>query len=303
MGRFCHFFFAAFAAAALVCSCAQAPSGQVLDENTVVFLSDLHANPEGYQPERLDRCVAEVLALNPLPANVICLGDLAYLTGRPEEYETVAACLKPLEDAGIKLTLAMGNHDRRENFAQVFPEQAASSLRPGRLVHNVETPYLDFLVLDSLHEGEDTSTWITEGEMPAEESEWLASVLEAYEKPVIVCSHHPIYELGLAKILTSSPTCCGYIHGHDHVWREDFARFNYSKNRIVRTLCLPSTGHWGDIGFTVLKMDPDKAVATLHEMEFFPSKPQDEGEPPAQWDCIVSEHNDSQCSFVYDVTN
>ena len=272
-----------------------------LDENTVVLLADLHCDPDGYQPERLRRCVDDVLRLDPLPANVICLGDVAFLTGLTEEYEKAASCLKPLEDAGINLVLGMGNHDRRAPFARVFPDKAAETLVPGRLVFKVETPYLDFLLLDSLQESEDTTKWITPGEMLEDQAEWLRTTLEAYEKPVIVCAHHPIYELGISKILTNSPTCCGFIHGHDHVWREDFARYNYSKKRIVRTLCLPSTGHWGDIGYVVLKLDPVKAVATLHESEFYPSKPDDKGYRPAQWDHMAREHDGSVCTFDYEI--
>ena len=56
------------------------------DDNRVCIISDLHTNPEGYQPARLERTVADILKLDPLPRNVIALGDLAYLTGKPAEY-------------------------------------------------------------------------------------------------------------------------------------------------------------------------------------------------------------------------
>ena len=49
------------------------------DENLVVFISDLHTNPGGYQPDRLRRTIADILKMKPLPLNVIALGDLAYL--------------------------------------------------------------------------------------------------------------------------------------------------------------------------------------------------------------------------------
>ena len=56
------------------------------DDDTIVFISDLHTNPGGYQPERLIRTVNDILKMKPLPRNVIALGDLAYLTGKPTEY-------------------------------------------------------------------------------------------------------------------------------------------------------------------------------------------------------------------------
>ncbi|MBO7511091.1 MAG: hypothetical protein J6T35_07895, partial [Bacteroidales bacterium] len=56
------------------------------DENLVILISDLHINPEGYQPERCERIIHEILAMRPLPRNVLALGDIAYLCGKVEEY-------------------------------------------------------------------------------------------------------------------------------------------------------------------------------------------------------------------------
>ncbi|MBR4755384.1 MAG: metallophosphoesterase, partial [Bacteroidales bacterium] len=100
----------------------------LFDENLVAIISDLHTNPGGYQPARLERTIADILALNPCPRNIIALGDLAYLTGKPSEYALLKEILKPLEGSGIRLTMAMGNHDKRKNFAEAFPEYAAASL-------------------------------------------------------------------------------------------------------------------------------------------------------------------------------
>ena len=88
-----------------------------LRKRSACIISDLHCYPEGYQPAKLVRTVDEILRLNPRPRNVIALGDLAYLTGRPEEYALLKKILAPLEGTGMTLTMAMGNHDRRENFA------------------------------------------------------------------------------------------------------------------------------------------------------------------------------------------
>ena len=76
------------------------------DDNLVCFISDLHVNPPGYQPARLERTIADILTLDPLPRNVIALGDLAYLTGRKEEYARLKEIIAPLEAAGIQLTTA-----------------------------------------------------------------------------------------------------------------------------------------------------------------------------------------------------
>ena len=92
------------------------------DEDAVILISDMHVLPNGHTPDYLTRVVNEILAMNPLPRNVIGLGDLANLYGHVEDYECARQLFAPLEEAGINLTLGMGNHDRRENFARVFPD-------------------------------------------------------------------------------------------------------------------------------------------------------------------------------------
>ena len=273
------------------------------DDNLVCIISDLHTNPGSYQPGRLERTVADIVRMKPLPRNVLALGDLAYLTGKPEEYARLKEILAPIEAAGMRLTLAMGNHDRRANFAEAFPSHAAATLVEGRYVYVVETPRADIIVLDSLQESEDPTKWITPGALDDGQKAWLKEKLATYsDKPVFVTSHHPIGEVGIKDILLDSPTCSGYIHGHDHVWRPGWVKKNYSQRDILRTLCVPSTGHWGDIGYTMLDLGEDSATATLHEYEYFFPTPLEDGEPkPAQWDMIEKEHKGISCSFAYKV--
>lgn len=273
-----------------------------IDENLVVFISDLHTKKDNYEEGKLKRVLADILAMRPLPKNVIVLGDLAFLTGKPEEYATLKPMLAPLEEAGITLTLGMGNHDRRENFAACFPEHHAKSVFPDRETYVVETPRADFIVLDSLIEGDDTTTWITPGSVNDAQKEWLTKTLASYTKPVFVCAHHPINETQINEILVGSPTCCGYVFGHRHRWLKDWIRKNYSSNRIVRTLCIPSTGHDSDIGYVTFRLEEDKAVAKVHEYEFYFPHPAKEGtRPPVQWEIIAKENDGDTCTFSYEI--
>lgn len=267
-----------------------------IDDNLVVFISDLHLNPDGYQVERLKKVVADIVSMRPLPRNVIALGDLAYLTGQRSEYEGLKPLLAPIEAAGITLTLAMGNHDRRAEFRSVFPEQAARSLMSDRLVYKVETPRADFLVLDSLQEGDDRSTWITAGALNEAQTELVQSQLAQSTKPMFVCSHHPINETGLTNTIAASTTCCGYIYGHLHTWRKTWTEvWKKGSQRVVRMLCMPSTGHWGDIGYVTLRLEEAKAVATMHQSDFYFPEPIDN--PPAQWPIITEENDGDTCTF------
>lgn len=165
-----------------------------LDEDLVCIVSDLHVRPGYYQQEHFEKTIEEILALRPRPANVLCLGDIAYLTGKIEEYEAVKQGLSRLEEAGIRVAIAMGNHDRRANFAQVFPEKASASELPHRMVFTVETPKADFILLDSLQEGENHDKWIVPGAIDERQMEWLSAKLSSYiAKPVFVLAHSPYF--------------------------------------------------------------------------------------------------------------
>ena len=125
------------------------------DPSKVVLISDIHICGEfkdgkpfkyPYNPTSLNLRIEEILALRPLPANVIVFGDVAWDYGLEEDYRYAAELLKPLEDAGIKVTLALGNHDRRAPFFKVFPEYAQTTQVAGRVVSIVEMPDVDIAV-------------------------------------------------------------------------------------------------------------------------------------------------------------
>ncbi|MCR5434108.1 MAG: metallophosphoesterase [Bacteroidaceae bacterium] len=275
------------------------PSGR-MDENLVVLISDMHVLAGSHTPARLTRVVNDILAMKPLPANVVGLGDLANLYGHVEDYECAREILKPLEDAGIKVTLGMGNHDRRGNFALIFPEKAAQTRLQGRMVFIVETPRADIIVLDSLQEDPDLGKWITPGAINEEQAQWLRNTLKGYSKPVFVSAHHPEDETKVLPILRECPACCGYIYGHEHHWHTGWPVFQWGKRDLMRTMCLPSTGYWGDIGYAVLNLGEDQATATLHQSDFFFNYPLKEGEEmPLLWSLMVKDNDGQKCSFSY----
>lgn len=271
------------------------------DENLIILLSDTHFLPDGYSSECFNKIAKEILSMRPLPRNIICLGDLSSLYGREEDYWVAKKMFEPLEKAGITVTHAMGNHDRRDYFSKVFPEKAALSKCADRLVFIVETPRADVIVLDSLQQSENEDEWITPGKIEEAQLEWLEQTLQQYRKPVFVVAHHPLNEVKLNKPMFESPTCCGFIHGHDHLWRPGWERRNWSTHEIIRTLCLPSTGHWGDIGYTRLRLEEKQAVATFEHKDYFFPKPLKEGEEkPLQWKLIEEDSKNLRCSFSYE---
>ena len=92
------------------------------DPNLVALISDIHValpfSEQKYRTGReyphvnntIQKYVSEILALRPLPANVIALGDISLAFAEVKEYALCRQFLKPLEDAGVKVTHAMGNH-------------------------------------------------------------------------------------------------------------------------------------------------------------------------------------------------
>lgn len=272
-----------------------------LDRNLVCIITDTHVRPGRYQQEYFEKTIDGILALNPRPLNVLCLGDIAYLTGKKEEYLAAKQGLDRLEQAGITVTMTMGNHDRRANFAEVFPEKAAKSELSHRMVYTVTTPNADFILMDSLQEGEDHEKWINQGDIDPEQRAWLEAKLETYtSKPVFVMAHHAIHETKLGKLLMKYPCCKGYIYGHEHIWKSGWAHLNFRDRPMLRTLCLPSTGHWGDIGFTLLQLDGNNACASFVQDTFFFPKPLKEGEAkPAIWAEIERDHSSAICNFPF----
>jgi hypothetical protein len=97
-----------------------------------------------------------------------------------------------------------------------------------------------------------------------------------------------------------APTnCCGYIHGHDHQWYVTRSLKHWSEGRIGQTAGLPSTGHWGDIGFCLLREYPDRAELTLVQYDYFSPKPLSaDAAPNPAWQAIVRDNDGKRCTFV-----
>ncbi len=278
------------------------------DPALAVFFADTHLRRD-FQRDRFIGAVAAVLRMNPLPANVVIFGDLAYLTGRPEDYRLAAACLEPLAKAGIKVTIGMGNHDERKNFLAQFSAYEKSTPVPGNIVSKIAVGPVDLIMLDTLRENprKPPGNNFVDGELSAAQQDWLVAQAPTFTRPTFFCSHHPTKELtvkGVAfgKWLCSVPAAAGHIYGHNHRWSRSWAHRGWSNPhdpRTVRTLCLPSTGHWGDIGHVIFRAGETSATATLVQTEFYFPIPPKDNEVPQVWRDIVAENRNQVCTFRY----
>ena len=288
------------------------------DENLTVFVSDIHVSgtiPNHMPAKRLARFVDEVLAMRPRPKRVVSLGDLAYLYGLPEDYAVSKPILKRLEAAGIDLVFYMGNHDRRNAFAAAWPGELEKSPVPGKFNRIVSLGTADLVVLDGLQGSDDRAT-NESGPVPGlihdDVFAWLKDELPKRKRPFFFSSHFPITGLSVPTgkgkrkkplapwLIANAPMCKGYIHGHDHRWRPEWAKEAWGKPRTLRTVCLPSNGIWGDIGFATFRTFEDRAVCTLEIRDFFFPREPETASRPLAWQVKVDENRGQKVTFIYD---
>lgn len=63
----------------------------------------------------------------------------------------------------------------------------------------------------------------------------------------------------------------------------------------METLCLPSTGQWGDIGFVLVKLNADEAVFTVHQRDYYVPRPATKHEDiKPEWKQRTDKNNGSQ---------
>lgn len=306
-------FFGGLAAAGAACGLkAQGVEAKLrIDKNLSVFFSDVHVDgrKDGskYQGVKFRETVAEVLKLDPLPGNAFIFGDFSFLWGLHEDYVLGKELLKPLVDAGVKVTIGMGNHDRRSTFLKEFPEYEGRTAIPGRIVTVTDAGGVDLIMLDGLQGTDnrgDRDMGPVPGKLDKAQQEWLADGLAKRTKPFIVCSHFPSSEMkigekdSIQKMLCGLDKACGYVHGHDHFWR--VTPLNDWRNGQIKTqLCLPSTGHWGDIGYTLFKVDGGEATAEIKLRDvYFPGPNSRNEKNGPHWDAHRRQTEGQKCCFA-----
>ena len=303
------------AASSSLCGCAVSRCTAGHDPNLMAFLSDVHLHDNKVRWQNgpaqssvvLPQLVSEILALSPLPANAVVFGDFSASCGWEEDFRLAAACLKPLSDAGIALSFAMGNHDNRASFLKVFPDYESRLLLSGRIISKVSTPNADLFLLDTLKSrpGREWAepTWegnFVEGTIDDAQRTWLADTLAAAARPTFVGAHHPAHEPGIAKEVVNAAMAFGYIFGHDHVVAEGFLHDGYANSRTVQTATLPSGGFWGDIGYALFRTFEDRAELTFRQTDFYFNRRWQERPRPKNWAERVRMHDGRTVTFWYD---
>jgi 3',5'-cyclic AMP phosphodiesterase CpdA len=137
----------------------------------------------------LERCVAELCALDPQPDLLVITGDLVDL-GRAAEYEHLSSLLAPLQ---MPLLAVPGNHDERSAFRTAFAHHAHLPAQ-GFLQFVAEPAGMPVRLI-----GLDTLVPLEgRGELCAERLAWLDERLsEAPDRPTVILMHHPPFITGI----------------------------------------------------------------------------------------------------------
>jgi hypothetical protein len=203
------------------------------DASSFALLADTHIAAEsavvhrGVNMSEHFRAVArEIIGLPERAARVFIVGDCAFSAGEPADYVQLSSLLDSLRADRLNLTLALGNHDQRENFWTALESQKAAR-RPiaQKQVAFIKTKHLNWLVLDSLEK-----TLQTPGALGADQLEWVEKTLDANQKmPTVIVVHHNPGEdnkIGglkdteaLLEIIRPRKQVKAWIYGHTHNWK------------------------------------------------------------------------------------
>ena len=135
----------------------------------------------------LERAVAHVLKLDPLPDVVLMTGDLVD-GGKPEEYAHLRRLIAPLP---MPVYVIPGNHDAREALRTAFADQGYFPAS-GFLQYTVDNLPIRLIALDTLVEGKGY------GALCQERLAWLeARLAEQTDRPAMLFMHHPPFECGI----------------------------------------------------------------------------------------------------------
>jgi Icc protein len=203
-----------------------------------IHLTDPHLVPGsallyGRSPQSaLREAVAHINAHHTDAAFVAITGDLAQ-AGAIDAYKDFRTIVGEL---AVPYHLALGNHDRRAAFAEIFPE--LFRLEQGYFQHAVRSDAALCVFLDTLNEGTSAGVYCDT------RLAWLRSVLDAHrDDNVIVFMHHPPLDTGIGSMDRRG------LAGRDALY-ECFASHGRIRHIFFGHVHRPIHGTWKGIGYS-----------------------------------------------------
>lgn len=186
----------------------------------IAQVTDIHLgfepdSPGEFNRQRLDRVLEHLAGMEPRPDLLLATGDLID-RGDRASYERLR---EAFADMPFPVFYALGNHDERATFAEVFPD---ATFDGGFLQYVIETGPLRIIVLDTLEEGRHG------GAFCEERATWLKARLdEAPDARTLIVQHHPPIEVGIAWMNTDP----------NEPWVERLAQCLRGRSNVIGIIC------------------------------------------------------------------
>jgi 3',5'-cyclic AMP phosphodiesterase CpdA len=180
----------------------------------IAQITDVHLgfeqnNPDEPNRKRLDRTLAAIAALKPLPDLLLVTGDLADAGDDDASYQRL---MEALAAVPMPVAFCMGNHDGRAAFARRFPHVPSAD---GFVQYAIEDYPLRILMIDTLEDGRHGGGYC------ATRAAWLRERLaEQPDRPTLISLHHPPLSTGLSW-MTENPAAAWIQRLHDVVSAHD----------------------------------------------------------------------------------
>ena len=227
----------------------------------IAQITDIHLgfdrdNPREFNRQRLDRTLEALCALEPLPDLLLATGDIA---DDGDDRLSYARFREATEILPFPVLHALGNHDSREPFLEIFPDTPTAD---GFVQYAIDRFPVRILVLDTLEPGRHG------GAFCETRAGWLRDRLdEMPERPTAIVLHHPPIETGLSW-MTENP---------DAAWVRRLADTVSGRSNIVAMIAghlhRPIVTRWAG---TILAVCPSTAPQVALDLaEIDPDKPDD----------------------------
>lgn len=236
----------------------------------IAQVTDIHLgfepdNPEEFNRKRLDQVMAHFRETVNRPELILATGDLVD-RGDLASYQRLK---EAFAQAPCPVLYAMGNHDARDAFLEIFPDTPVAD---GfiQYVHDLGDRRL--IVVDTLEDGRHG------GAFCEARARWLtARLAEAPDTPTVIIMHHPPVEVGI-----------DWMNTHpDEPWVERFAAAIAGHRQVQALLC----GHlhraisapWNGVTVSICSSSAPQVSLDLRPID--PECPDDRpmivAEPPA----------------------
>ena len=199
------------------------------------------------------------------PETMIITGDVARLKGELGDYSAIQDQLQTLNQ-DIPVLMALGNHDDRKNFYDIFKD----SVRDKQKVFNKHVLVMDYgsiriILLDSL-----MFVNKTPGFLGKEQRNWLQEYLEkSDDKPVFIFVHHTLNDGDndlldaerLFGILKKQNKVKAIFYGHSHI-------YSFTERDNLKLINIPAVGYnfidSQPVGWLEARLSAEKGIFTLH---------------------------------------